>query len=129
MSFLFFFILVNPFCPINLNILIFSSAFSESWPKWFCCIFLMQNNQEMETGFSPFRLLRINSIKKFKIEWIFLVITDSMKCNSSFSEIDFLLLNIPKANFNEDSIFSLSPLENWMTILKKDLQHCVWIVK
>ena len=96
-SFFFFIILVNPFCPIYLNVLIFSCAFWEARPIWFVVFFFLKYYQQMKPSFSPLRLLNINLTKQFNIEIVFFRITNSIECYFVNSQIDFLFCYIPES--------------------------------
>jgi len=69
----------------------------------------------VESGFSPFGLLFIDFIKELESEAVFFRVRFTFESNWCLGEIDFFVGNVSEFNNKEDSVFSLSPLNDWMT--------------
>lgn len=108
------FILVDPFLPVYLDVLIFLFLFSKARPERLALVFFYQNEEKVEAGFGPFRLLFVDLLTELKCKAVFFRATFSFKWYGGWSKIYFLFGNVLKLNFNEYPVFTLGPLDQRM---------------
>ena len=88
---LFLLVLVHPLGPVHLNIWILLGKFCQSWPKCGILILFLEDNQEMETSFSPFGGLIVNLPVKLEVQGILFLSTLSRESQLVRWEIDLLV--------------------------------------
>ncbi len=69
----------------------------------------------MKSCLGPFGLLFVDFIEELHCEAVCFLVTFSFKCDCRLSKIDFFLTNVSELNLYENSVFSLSPLNERMT--------------
>lgn len=111
LSFFLLLILIDPFLPVDLNVLIFLFVFGKSGPEFFWFVLFNEGEKQMEASFGPFGLLFVDFLEEFKCEGIFFGVTFSLECDGGWCEIDLFVLDVLKLNFKEYSVFSLGPLD------------------
>lgn len=72
LTFLFFFVLINPLVPIDLNVLILFGVFDESGPEGCELILFGQGEEQIESCFGPFGLLFGDFTEEFQSEAVLL---------------------------------------------------------
>ena len=114
MALLLFFIFVDPFVPVALNICRFFTLFGQSWPVWFLGIFFGKDQNHLEAGFAPLRFILFDWIKELDDELVFFAMRVALKIERVSFEIDFLIGDVSETQCDEDSLFSLGPSDSWM---------------
>lgn len=113
----FFFVLVDPLCPVDLNVLALLCGLDESWPEGGIGILLGECEEQMEAGLSPLGFLSNNLSEEFKLEGVLLASTFSLEGEMSGSEVDFFVDNVHQVQLNEDAVLPLRPFGGRMTEL------------
>ena len=114
---LFFLILVNPFAPIDLNILIFVLVFQQSRPESTISILLLHDKEQMETSFGPLWFFWHNFLAEFEVERVFFLTTSACESDVGWGKIDFLFSDVHERHFEEESVFALGPPDDRMSAL------------
>lgn len=68
LSFFFLLVFINPFLPVNLDVLIFLIGLAEPGPERLGFVLFNEDEKEMEASFCPFGLLFVDFVKEFKSE-------------------------------------------------------------
>lgn len=106
---LFFLVFINPFRPVHLNILIFGGRFDEPGPECSIEVFLLKNEKQVVACFCPLGILGVDFIEKFDRESILSAWALSLEVEVGGGEIDFVVVDVHKRDFDEDSVLALSP--------------------
>ena len=73
-------VLIHPFTPIYLDVLIFCLCFQKARPERCIFILFLNYKDEMKTCFGPFWSLAIDLGKEIKAEFILLLVWETDKC-------------------------------------------------
>lgn len=93
---LLFLIFINPFSPIDLEVLIFLSGLDQSWPKFAISALLLEGKEHVESSFAPFGLLDYDLLEELQWEGVFLLGTFSFEEDMCGAEVYFFIDDIHK---------------------------------
>jgi hypothetical protein len=108
-------ILVNPLCPIHLDVLNFLLAFDQSRPERRSHVLLLEDKEHMETSLIPFRLLRVNLLEKLEFKAILFLVAFAVELKMGGGKLDLLVEDVHEGEFDENPVFALSPFEVGVT--------------
>lgn len=115
----FLFILINPFSPVHLNVLVFLGGLDESGPEGAIGILFLEDEEHVEAGFAPFGLFGEHLIEEFKLEGVFFSSAFSLEIEMCGGEVNFFVGNVHEMKLDEDAVFALGPFCCGMTELER----------
>lgn len=105
----FLFILINPFGPVDLNVLIFLGGLDESGPEGAIGILFLEDEEHVEAGLAPFGLFGEHLIEEFKLEGVFFSSAFSLEIEMCGREVNFFVGDVHEVELDEDAVFALGP--------------------
>jgi hypothetical protein len=110
----FLFVLIDPFAPVDLYVLVFFFVLDESGPEGGIEVFLFQDEEHVETCFVPLGLGHVDFFEEFKGEAVLLLRTFALEGQMGAGEFDLVVEDVHETEFYEDFVFSLGPFEGWV---------------